>query len=86
MIVKITILLVVASIIYHSYYKTYLSNSPWEVFRLTFSDYCPLYVVIDVLLRIFSAIGIIASVIWLLFLRWENQYEESTFLHRNRLL
>lgn len=69
MIVKITILLVFVSIIYHSFYKTYLRNSPWEVFRLTFSDYCPWYVVVNGLLRIFSAIGIIASVIWLLFLR-----------------
>lgn len=69
MIVKITILLVVVSIIYHSCYKTYLRNSPREVIRLTFSDYCPWYVVVDGLLRIFSAIGIIASVIWLLFLR-----------------
>ena len=69
MIVKITILLVVVSVINNFFYGNYLRNSPWEVFRLTFSDYCPWYVVVYGLLRIFSAIGIIASVIWLLFLR-----------------
>lgn len=69
MIVKITILLVVLSVIYNSFYKSYLQNSKTELIRLTFSDYCPWYVVVAGLLRIFSAIGIIASVIWLLFLR-----------------
>lgn len=69
MIVKITILLVVVRVIYHFFYGNYLRNNPIEVLRLKFSDYCPWYVVVNGLLIIFSTLGILASIVWLLFLR-----------------
>lgn len=69
MIVKITILLVVVSVIYNFFYGNYLRNNPIEVLRLKFSDYCPWYVVVSGLLIIFSTLGILASIVWLLFLR-----------------
>lgn len=68
MIVKITILLVVVSVIYHFFYDNYLRNNPVEVLRLNFSDYCPWHVVVSGLLIIFSTLGILASIVWLLFL------------------
>lgn len=67
MIVKITILLVVVSVIYNFFYGNYLRNNPVEVLRLNFSDYCPWHVVVSGLLIIFSTLGILASIVWLLF-------------------
>ena len=69
MIVKITILLIVVSVIYNFFYGNYLRNNPVEVLRLKFSDYCPWYAVVNGLLIIFSTLGILASIVWLLFLR-----------------
>ena len=68
-IVKLTILIVIVTIIYTWCVKNYLSGNLKEALLYRKNEYMPKYKIILILLRMFSAIGIFTSVIYLLFFR-----------------
>ena len=70
LIVKITVLLVVITAIFTCLVRIYLRGNPTELFRLQFDKhYYPWYSRIVGFLIPISSLGIISSVIYLLFLR-----------------
>jgi len=69
-IVKLTVLLVLATVIYSFLIKAYLAGDRKEVAKVAFEgDYQPKYLVILVIMGIVTIIGIFASAIYLLFFR-----------------
>ncbi len=67
-IVKITLLLLVITLIYLWLTRTYIAGNKNEQIRFAFKkDYCPAYVVVGGILVLITIVGIIASVVWLLF-------------------
>ena len=72
MIVKITVMLVLITAVYCLFWKAYITSNPSEAIKLH-----PLYpgaprgFIIVVILVLISIIGIFASTIYLLFVRWE---------------
>lgn len=67
MLVKITILVVVITIIYRFFISVYLKNNPIELYMLKTKDYTPAYTTIFGWLIITSIILILASTVYLLF-------------------
>lgn len=68
-IVKITALLFVLFIIWLCLVRMYLKADMQESLKVKFTEYCPWYVSIVGILFFSSVIGIIASVVYLLFFR-----------------
>lgn len=68
-IVKITILLVVLWVIWGLVVVSYLKGNLEELVKVKFTQYCPWYLVINAILALGTIIGIIASVVYLLFFR-----------------
>ena len=68
-IVKITILLVVLWVIYGALIRAYLKVNPQETLKVEFTRYTPLYMAINGILTLCVMLGIIASVVYLLFFR-----------------
>ena len=66
-IVKITILLVVLWIIWGLLVASYLKSNLEKAIKVQFTQYCPWYMVINAILALGAVIGIIASVVYLLF-------------------
>lgn len=69
-IVKLTVLLLLASVIYAFLIKAYLAGDRKEAAKVAFDgDYQPKYLVILAIMGIVTIIGVFASVIYLLFFR-----------------
>lgn len=69
-IVKITILLLLATVIFAFIIKAYLAGDRKEAIKVAFdSSYQPKYLIALAIMGILTIIGIFASVIWLLFFR-----------------
>lgn len=69
-IVKLTVLLLLASVIYAFLIKAYLAGDRKEAAKVAFGgDYQPKYLVILAIMGIVTIIGVFASVIYLLFFR-----------------
>lgn len=68
-IVKITILFVVLWVIWGLLVVSYLKRNLEEAVKVQFTQYCPWYLVINAILALGTIIGIIASVVYLLFFR-----------------
>lgn len=69
-IVKITVLLIVITIIFRLFVNSYLRQNPLEALKVSFNkNYTPWYTIIGGMLVLITIIGIIASLVWLLFLR-----------------
>lgn len=67
LIVKITILLIVITIIFKRFVYSYLKNKPLESILLSTGEYKPWYVSVFELLIFFTIVGIILSTIYFLF-------------------
>ncbi len=69
-IVKLTVLAVMVTAVYVFLYKSWISQNPREVFKITFDkDYFPKPIKFLALLVVIDIIGIFASAIYLLFFR-----------------
>lgn len=68
-IVKLTVLLIIATAIYTWCVKSYLRGNLKETLLYNKGEYMPKYKVVLALLRMFSIIGIFASAIYFLFFR-----------------
>lgn len=69
-VVKITVFLVVITIIFRSCVSSYLKKNPLEALKVSCDkNHAPWYVVVLGLLWLIIDIGIIASVAWFLFFR-----------------
>lgn len=69
-IVKLTVLLVLATVIYAFLIKAYLAGDRKEAAKVAFDgDYQPKYLAILAIMGIVTIIGIFASAIYLLFFR-----------------
>ena len=68
-IVKITILLIVLWVIYGTLIRSYLKGNLQEALKVKYTEYLPWYMGINGILTLAVMIGIIASVVYLLFFR-----------------
>lgn len=69
-VVKITVLLIMITIIFRLFVNSYLRNNLLEALRLSFNkNYTPWYSIVGGMLVLLSILGIVASVVWLLFFR-----------------
>lgn len=69
-IVKLTVLLLLATVVYAFLVKSYLAGDRKEAAKVAFDgDYQPKYLVILTIMGIVAIIGIFASAIYLLFFR-----------------
>ena len=67
-VVKITVLLIVITIIFRFFVNSYLRQNPLEALRLSFNkNYTPWYLIVVGTLVLLSILGIVASVVWILF-------------------
>ena len=66
MIVKITILLILVTMVFVFAFKVWANDNPFSVYREKY----PLWAYIIPILTIFDIMGIFASVIWLLCFYW----------------
>ena len=67
-VVKITVLLIVITIIFSLFVNSYLRQNPLEALRLSFNkNYTPWYSIVGGTLVLLSILGIVASVVWILF-------------------
>lgn len=68
-VVKITILIIIITAIFNFLINAYVRGNRKEAYRLNLDDsYTPWYILANAILMIMSIIGIILSVIYLLFL------------------
>lgn len=69
-VVKITVLLIVITIIFRLFVNSYLRQKPLEALKLSFNkSYTPWYSIVGGTLVLLSTLGIVVSVVWLLFFR-----------------
>lgn len=68
-IVKITLLLIASWIICKSLVNSYLIKNFDEAVKVQFTQYRPWYLVINSILKLGTILGIIASIVYLLFFR-----------------
>lgn len=69
-VVKITVLLIVITIIFRLFVNSYLRQKPLEALKLSFNkNYAPWYSIVGGTLVLLSILGIVVSVVWLLFFR-----------------
>ena len=69
-IVKITVLLIVITIIFRLFVNSYLRQNPLEALKISLNkNYAPWYTVIGGMLVLITIIGIVASVVWILFFK-----------------
>lgn len=69
-VVKITVLLIVITIIFRLFVNSYLRQKPLEALKLSFNkNYTPWYSIVGGTLVLLSILGIVVSVVWLLFFR-----------------
>lgn len=69
-VVKITILLIIITVIFRMLVYSYLASNLDKALKIKLNkNYAPWYIWCAGILTILSAIGIIASAIWILFMR-----------------